>query len=144
MGLWRVEEEATNPRVDLGRLLDSSEMDDDDTRDRLLSQLYRELRALAHQQLVHDTARRTDRTLCTTALVHEAFLRVASQRDVSFADRGHFLAYAARAMRSVVIDEARRQQTEKHGGCLTRVQWSDETNEGGMPSRNSCLNWIMH
>lgn len=126
------QEETTNPRVDLGRLLDSAEMDDDDTRDRLLSQLYRELRALAHQQLAHDPARRADRTLCTTALVHEAFLRVASQRDVSFEDRGHFLAYAARAMRSVVIDEARRQQTEKHGGCLTRVQWSDETNEGGI------------
>lgn len=126
------QEETTNPRVDLGRLLNPAGTDNDDTRDRLLSQLYRELRALAHRQLAHDHERRGNRTLCTTALVHEAFLRVASQREVSFEDRSHFLAYAARAMRSVVIDEARRQNAEKHGGCLTRVQWSDETDEGGI------------
>jgi len=126
------QEETTNPRLDLGRLLHSAEPDDADTRERLLSQLYRELKALAHRQLSSGSSRNADRTLCTTALVHEAFLRVASQRDVSFEDRGHFLGYAARAMRSVVIDEARRQQAEKHGGRLTRVQWLDETSEGGI------------
>ncbi len=126
------QEETTNPRMELGRLLHSAEVDDADTRGQLLSQLYRELRALAHRQLASGPARHADRTLCTTALVHEAFLRVASQRDVSFEDRGHFLGYAARAMRSVVVDEARRQQADKHGGRLTRIQWSDETNEGGI------------
>lgn len=125
-------EETTNPRLNLGRLLQSAEVDDADTRDQLLSQLYRELRTLAHRQLSSGPGRQTDRTLCTTALVHEAFLRVASQRNVSFEDRGHFLGYAARAMRSVVIDEARRQQADKHGGRLTRIQWSDETTEGGI------------
>lgn len=125
-------EETTNPRLELGRLLHSTEVDDADTREQLLSQLYRELRALAHRQLSNGSSRGGDRTLCTTALVHEAFLRVASQRDVSFDDRGHFLGYAARAMRSVVIDEARRQQAEKHGGKMTRVQWSDETSQGSI------------
>lgn len=126
------QEETTNPRLDLRRLLQSAESGDADTREQLLSQLYRELRALAHRQLGKGPTRQADRTLCTTALVHEAFLRVASQRDVSFEDRGHFLGYAAHAMRSVVIDEARRQQAEKHGGGLTRVQWSDESGEGGI------------
>jgi len=126
------QEETTNPRLDLDRLLHSGELDDADVREQLLSQLYRELRALAHRQLASGASRHSDRTLCTTALVHEAFLRVASQRDVSFEDRGHFLGYAARAMRSVVIDEARRQQADKHGGRLTRVQWSDATSEDGI------------
>lgn len=126
------QEVTTDPRLDLGRLLHSVEDDDADTRDELLSQLYRELRALAHRQLARGSVRQADRTLCTTALVHEAFLRVASQRDVSFDDRSHFLGYAARAMRSVVVDEARRQQADKHGGRLTRIQWSDETTEGGI------------
>lgn len=126
------QEEATNPRLDLGRLMPSAEADNADTRNQFLTQLYCELRALAHRQLANGWCQRTDRTLCTTALVHEAFLRVASQRDVSFEDRKHFIGYASRAMRSVVIDEARRQQADKHGGHLTRIQWSDEANEGGI------------
>jgi RNA polymerase sigma factor (TIGR02999 family) len=120
-------EETTNPRSGLGRWLRASEIGDGGTRDRLLAQLYRELRALAHRQLGNGHGRRTDRTLCTTALVHEAFLRVASSQNLSFDDRGHFLGYAAHAMRSIVVDEARRQQTSKRGGGLTRVQLSDET-----------------
>lgn len=126
------QEDTTNPRLDLGCLLRSEAVGDAETRKQLLAQLYRELRTLAHRQLSGGSGRRSDRTLCTTALVHEAFLRVASQRDVSFEDRGHFLGYAAHAMRSVVIDEARRQQAEKHGGRMTRVQWSDEANDGGI------------
>lgn len=126
------QEETTNPRAGFGRLLKTAGQDDAHDRDQLLPYLYRELRALAHRQLASSRGNRGDRTLCTTALVHEAFLRVASQQDVSFEDRGHFLGYAAHAMRSVVIDEARRQQADKNGGSLTRVQWSDDATEEGI------------
>jgi len=93
--------------------------------------LYRELRSLASRLLARRGREQKDRTLCTTALVHEAFLKLAAQQDISFADRSHFLAYFARAMRSVVVDEARRRQTQRKGGGWQRVQWSDEFEGSG-------------
>lgn len=111
------------------RLLRAAGDGDPDARDRLMPQLYGELRMLAHRQLSDN--RPADRTLCTTALVHEAFLRMASQQDISFQDRAHFLGYAACAMRSVVVDQARRQRAERHGASMTRVSWSDQASERG-------------
>ena len=79
----------------------------------LFTILYRELRALAHAQL---RRRRGQESLATTGLVHEAYLKLAIQSRLDLRDRGHFLALAARAMRQVVVDHARRRAAGKRGG----------------------------
>lgn len=79
----------------------------------LFAALYQELHALAERQL-----RRTGTglTLGTTTLLHEAYLDLANDRAASFPDRGRFLAYASRVMRSLIIDYARRRRAKKRGG----------------------------
>jgi RNA polymerase sigma factor (TIGR02999 family) len=85
----------------------------------LFASLYSELSSLARSRL-----RRVPKAtlLDTTSLVHEAFLRCVKAERVPLADRGRFLAYASRVMRSVVVDYMRRRKTERHGGdalCVT-------------------------
>ncbi|MCL1634825.1 ECF-type sigma factor [Luteimonas sp. SX5] len=84
--------------------------------DRAYALVYEQLRGAARRQLRH----RRDRTLCTTALVNETWLKLA-HADVDPRDREHFLALAARAMRMIVIDQARRSLAEKRGGQCLRV-----------------------
>ena len=79
----------------------------------LFTTLYRELHALAARQLRRPGP---EITLGTTTVLHEAYLRMAGQAEARFPDRGRFMAYAARAMRGVIIDYARRRQTQKRGG----------------------------
>src|SRR5205814_4350796 len=85
--------------------------------DRALSELtplvYDELLRLAHHYM---EGQRPDHTLQTTALVNEAYLRLADQTNPSWQNRAHFFAVAARAMRQVVVDYARSYQTQKRGG----------------------------
>lgn len=80
--------------------------------DALFTQLYPELRRVAHARL-HGGG---DALLDTTALVHESYERLAGQAGLSFADQSHFLAYAARAMRSVLVDAVRERLAERRGG----------------------------
>jgi RNA polymerase sigma factor (TIGR02999 family) len=91
--------------------------------DRLYPLVYDELRRIAHGQLRRE---RTDHTLGTTALVHEAYLRLVDQTRVEWADRSHFFAVATQAMRRILVDYARRYRAEKRGGALERVSLSDE------------------
>lgn len=79
---------------------------------------YEELRRLAHAQL-----RRHERTgmLDTTALVHESWLRVAQSKGFTPDDQRHFLCYAAKVMRSVIVDHARARNAERRGGDLERT-----------------------
>jgi RNA polymerase sigma-70 factor (ECF subfamily) len=79
----------------------------------LFTVLYQELRALAHAQL---RRRRRQQSLATTGLVHEAYLKLANQSHLDLRDRGHFIALAARAMRQIVVDHARRRAAGKRGG----------------------------
>ena len=79
----------------------------------LFTRLYRELHALAERQLRRSNP---ELTLGTTTVLHEAYLRMAGQAAARFPDRGRFMAYAARAMRGVIIDYTRRRQTRKRGG----------------------------
>lgn len=74
--------------------------------------VYAELRQLAHKYMA---GQRRDHTLQTTALVNEAYLRLAAQEDPGFANRSHFLAVAATAMRQVLVDYARATQRQKRG-----------------------------
>ena len=75
--------------------------------------VYDELRNLAAAKFVHGSSRQT---LQATALVHEAYLRMASKKIPSFQNSRHFFAAAAETMRRVVIDRAREKQTQKRGG----------------------------
>jgi len=118
-----------NDRSGVTQLLHAAGSGNSEAREKLLSVVYQELHTLARRQLLG--GRRGQQTLCTTALVHEAFLRLAAQENIGFEDRAHFLGYCSHVMRSIVVDQARRQQAEKRGGNLTRVQFGDEYQNAG-------------
>jgi RNA polymerase sigma factor (TIGR02999 family) len=84
----------------------------------LLPLVYEELRRLAANKLAQEAP---GHTLQTTALVHEAWLSLASNGDSQWQNRGHFLAAAADAMRHILIDRARRKNRVRHGKGLTRI-----------------------
>lgn len=81
--------------------------------EHLISLVYRELKRIAHRQLAGEAA---GHTLSTTAVVHEAYLRLAAQSRVEWVGRGQFFAVAARVMRRVLIDYARQHQASRRGG----------------------------
>jgi len=85
---------------------------DPDALDRILPLVYEELRSLARAQLRREDA---GHTLGATALVHEAYLRLADREKLSPADRRHFFAIAAQAMRRVLVDHARGRKRVKRG-----------------------------
>lgn len=86
--------------------------------DQVMALLYDELRLLARSRL----RRSGEFTLLdTTALVHEGYLRLQGQQGLAFADRQHFFAYAARAMRSVVVDLVRARQADRRGGAVEHL-----------------------
>jgi len=91
--------------------------------DELFGLLYPDLRQLAHYRL-----RRSGRLtlLDTTSLVHEAYLRLFKAGTLEAGDRGQFLAYAARVMRSVVVDFVRRRAAARHGGNAPHVGLEEE------------------
>jgi RNA polymerase sigma factor (TIGR02999 family) len=95
--------------------------------EQLTSALYDELRRVAHLQLRRE---RADHTLGTTALVHEAYLKLADQTRASFADRAHFLATASVAMRRVLVDHARTRSREKRGGERVPVTLDEDLVSG--------------
>ena len=97
------------------RLLDLS---DPVQAEELLAIVYDELRQLARRQLQGE---RAGHTLQATALVHEAYLRLVDARDLRWESRGHFFGTAARAMRQVLVDHARRRNAGKRGGAMKRV-----------------------
>jgi RNA polymerase sigma factor (TIGR02999 family) len=101
------------PDAELTRLLLHARAGPPEALDALLPLVYEELHALAHRQLGRY---RPGQTMNTTALVHEAYLRLVDQTQASYRDRGHFFAVAARAMRQIVVDYARRRRAQKRGG----------------------------
>jgi RNA polymerase sigma factor (TIGR02999 family) len=86
--------------------------------DRLLPELYEELRRLAASLLRRE---RPDHTLQPTALVHEAYLRLLAQEDLRWQDKAHFLGWAARTMRQVLVSHARAHRARKRGGGQRKV-----------------------
>ena len=94
-------------------LLDRVRAGDAAAADQLFPLVYDELRALAQRILGGE---RPGHTLQATALLHEAYLRLAGLDAASIADRVHFLRIAARSMRQVLVDHARRRDAEKRGG----------------------------
>jgi RNA polymerase sigma factor (TIGR02999 family) len=106
---------------DVTQLLNALENGDPQAVHQLLPLLYDELRRLAAQKLAQE---KPGQTLQATALVHEAYLRlVSSDPDKPWQSRGHFCAAAAEAMRRILVDNARRKATVKHGGGQHRVEF---------------------
>ncbi len=99
------------------RLLTAIEAGDPRATVQLLPVVYDELRKLAAQKLAHE---KPGQTLDATALVHEAYVRLVGQSDRPWDSRGHFFAAAAEAMRRILIDNARRKASGKHGGDRAR------------------------
>ncbi len=91
---------------------------DDAALAELTPLVYEELRRVAHHYL---SGQRRDQTLQTTALVNEAYLRLADQTNPRWQNRAHFFAVAARAMRQILVSYARTQQAQKRGGGALKV-----------------------
>lgn len=98
---------------DITQLLHAHREGDRAAFDRLMPLVYGQLKRLAHSQL---RAHRVGRTLDTTALVHETYLKLARQDGVPWRSRGEFFAIAARAMRQLIVDYARERNAQKRGG----------------------------
>ncbi|HQZ81973.1 MAG TPA: sigma-70 family RNA polymerase sigma factor [Pyrinomonadaceae bacterium] len=94
------------------RLLDDYSNGNRGALDQLLPIVYSELRRLAHSYLRHE---RQEITLQTTALVHEAYMKLIDQHSVSFQNRAQFFALSAQAMRRILLDNARSRMAEKRG-----------------------------
>ena len=114
--------------ADITQWLDAARGGDRGALDQVLGTLYQELHSMARRQL----AGQHGHTLDATALVHEAYLKLIGGREAQFDDRAHFFAYAASAMRSVVVDYARQRMAQKRGGDLHRVTDLPEDIEGGL------------
>src|SRR5438067_13507936 len=87
--------------------------------ERLIPLVYEELRRLSHRYM---KGQRPDHTLQTTALVNEAYLRLADQRKANVTSRSHFFAVAAKAMRQILVDHAKAQQRQKRGAGASKVE----------------------
>ncbi len=110
-------------RGEVTQLLHGARDGDPGALDRLLPLIYDELQAIARRQLKRE---QVGHTLQPTALVHDAYLKLADQARVEWRDRAHFLGIAARAMRQVLIDYARRRGAEKRGGDAVRTTLSNQ------------------
>ncbi len=104
---------------DVTRILKAIEQGDPHAADQLLPLVYEELRRLAAQKMAQEVP---GQTLQATALVHEAYLRLVGGNAASAAQpwdsRGHFFAAAAEAMRRILVENARRKRSRKHGGVV--------------------------
>jgi len=107
-----------SPRIDVTQLLKRSSNGDHDALSELIPQIYDELRRLASSYL---RVERPDHTLQTTALVHEAYLRLVDQREVEWTNRNQFFSVAAQMMRRILVDHARRHISLKRGGSFARI-----------------------
>jgi RNA polymerase sigma factor (TIGR02999 family) len=111
---------------ELTGLINAWQNGDETALEALMPHVYEELRRLARGQMRGETA---SHTLQATALVNEAFLRLANLR-LSYQDRSHFLAMAARTMRRLLVDHARQKKSAKRGGAARDLT----LDEGGLPA----------
>jgi len=114
------------------RLLAAWSQGDPLALEKLTQLVYEELRRLAHRYMAQQ---RGDHTLQTTALVHEAYLRLAGQGEPHYQNRSHFLAVAARAMRQILVDHARSALRQKRGAGAERVELDEAAWVSAAPTR---------
>ncbi|MCI0540301.1 MAG: ECF-type sigma factor [Verrucomicrobiales bacterium] len=107
---------------DVTRILERVEKGDAKAAEELLPLVYTELRKLAAAKMAQE---KPGQTLQATALVHEAWIRLAGSTQQQWRGRDHFFSAAAEAMRRILVENARRKQRIRHGGGLERVDVSD-------------------
>jgi RNA polymerase sigma-70 factor (ECF subfamily) len=123
-------------RADITGLLHELSRGRPDVLERLMPIVYSELRRIAHAQL---RGERPGHTLNTTALVHEAYLKLTNLRQVEWRDRAHFFAMAARLMRRILIDYARARKRDKRGGDAVHVPLGDAVDIPGRVAADDLL-----
>ena len=121
---------------DLTTLLDDARQGDNTAIDRLFTAMYSELRRLAHARLRHSEK---ITLLDTTSLVHESYLRFLKAGRVQVNDQSHFLAYASRVMRSVIVDLVRQHRTDRRGGGAVHVTLDTDIAESAHASEDEIL-----
>jgi RNA polymerase sigma factor (TIGR02999 family) len=104
---------------DVTRILHAIEQGDNQAADKLLPLVYEELRLLAAKKMNQE---KPGQTLQATALVHEAYIRLVGEEIQNWKSSGHFFASAAEAMRRILVDNARRKKSLKHGGNHRRIE----------------------
>lgn len=110
---------------DVTQLLQDWGGGDQKALEKLVPLIYSELRQIAHKCLYRE---RPGHTLQTTALVHEAYLKLIDQRDTRWQNRAHFFAIAAQAMRRILVDNARRHTAAKRGGVAENLPLDEAAN----------------
>jgi RNA polymerase sigma factor (TIGR02999 family) len=115
---------------DLSTVLEAVRSGQDGAEDRLFDLVYHELRRMAHARMARE---RPGQTLQTTALVHEAFLKLQRGGDPGWENRRHFFGAAARAMRQILIDRALKKRAARHGGDVERVPLDDNIPDAERP-----------
>src|SRR5262245_58456788 len=118
----RMNTEMESSPSDVTQLLMDWSKGDKDALDRLVPIVYDELRRQASRYLQRE---RAGHTLQTTALIHEAYLRLVDQRTVVWQDRAHFFGIAAHLMRQILVDHARSRKRAKRGGSDVRVSLNE-------------------
>jgi RNA polymerase sigma factor (TIGR02999 family) len=113
------------PPHEITRLLKDWSGGDSTALDRLIPLVYDELHKLAHQHMRRERARHL---LQTSALINEAYLRLVDEHDLTIENRAHFFGVAARLMRQILVDEARKRNSAKRGGDAIQVSFTDSTN----------------
>lgn len=112
----------SNPANQITQLLARVGEGDESALDELAPLVYAELRALASRFMRDQPAAGT---MCTTALVHEAYVKLVDQTRVQWEGRAHFFGVAAKAMRSILVDQARRRGAAKRGGDANRIPFDE-------------------
>ena len=103
---------------DVTRMLADARTGNNEAVNQLFSALYEDLRKLAHARIRGGDP---PTFVSTTALVHESYLRMMNRGRVGWNDRPHFLAYAARVMRSIIVDLVRQRAAQRHGGVQVEL-----------------------
>jgi RNA polymerase sigma-70 factor (ECF subfamily) len=115
-------EDDVEPAPDVTLLLNKLAAGDQKAAAELVPLVYEELRRLAARHLAHE---RSDHTLQATALVHEAYVKLAAQKDAKWQNRAQFFGVASQAMRRILVDYARGKQRIRRGGKQQKVSFDD-------------------
>lgn len=113
----------TPGRGPVTRLLTECAEGNSDAFDRLIPLVYDDLRKIAHRRLAGE---RADHTLSTTAVVHEAYVKLVNQATATWRDRAHFFAVAATVIRHVLVDYAKSRDALKRGGGVIKIPLNEE------------------
>ena len=117
----------SSPRDDVTPLLRRWGHGDRGALDELMPLIYKELHKLAKRHMKQQEA---DHTLQTTAVIHEAYLKLVGRSDMDWENRAHFFGVAAKAMRHVLVDHARTRRAAKRGGEVRIEQLDEDANVG--------------